>query len=108
MKCHACDKDNPDAALFCRVCGTSLSVSEDGGIETTDPVPSWATCPECGNNIEPNRPLCVHCGKDFAPAVNTSEKRGWSKFGRILEGLGFGLVFSFLYGLIPGFLTLLS
>ena len=33
MKCHGCDKDNPDAALFCRACGTSLSVSEDGDIE---------------------------------------------------------------------------
>ena len=107
MKCHACDKDNPDAALFCRACGTSLSVSEDGDIETTDPVPSWTTCPECGNSIESNTPLCVHCDKDFAPTVNTSEQTGLSKFGRILGGLGFGLVFSLLYGLIPGFFILM-
>ena len=81
MKCSICDNDNPADAQFCGGCGTSLSVSKGSGIETTSSAPR---------------------DKKFLSSQNPS---GGSA-GRTIGGVLIGLVFSFFYGLLPGFFIL--
>jgi len=92
--------ENPEDAQFCGRCGAILNVLESDSIEMTPSKLPRKSCPACGNDIEPNTPLCVHCGKNFLSSQNPNERSGWITFGGILVGLVFGLV--------PGFYVVLG
>ncbi|MEL7332551.1 MAG: FHA domain-containing protein [Cyanobacteria bacterium J06560_2] len=58
INCPNCNHQNPDGALQCEACYT--------------PLPSLASCPNCGATVQADASFCGQCGSDLRPEAANS------------------------------------
>jgi len=83
MKCPQCGNDNPEDALFCGLCGTSVIRG------------ATLKCPQCGNDNPEDALFCGLCGASLgAYLASSSTPQGMVSFPEAIR-LGFQHYFDF-------------